>query len=189
MKVRSTGFLQGWSYTVAHAQSCRWLEIGSIVPLREFLCGVIECSLRLFGPASVERQLSLSTDAATRVEHVHDHFERQKMCMSHRSAVRDYFSKHSQWIGSLAALDHIERESLRYLAFMYSGAEGGVRHRMTDPRGDPRDPPAVCICQEPVVLKQLKRKGPKQSQKNVGRHYWTCVNHSTLAVLKVKGSF
>ena len=57
---RSTGFLQGWSYTVAHAQSCRWVEIGSLAPVRDFLCGVIECSLRLFGPASEERQLALS---------------------------------------------------------------------------------------------------------------------------------
>lgn len=173
---RSTGFLQGWSYTVAHAQSCRWVEIGSLAPVRDFLCGVIECSLRLFGPASEERQLALSPQAALLMEHVHDHFEEQKMCPRHRTAVRDYFSKHSQWIGSFAALDHIERESLRYLSFIYSEPEGGVNHRMTDPRGNPEDPPVLCACDEPVIMNRCKRKGAKGSQKNVGRHFWSCQN-------------
>ena len=68
------------------------------------------------------------------------------------------------------------RESLRYLSFIYSEPEGGVNHRMTDPRGNPEDPPVLCACDEPVIMNRCKRKGAKGSQKNVGRHFWSCQN-------------
>ncbi|CAJ1331881.1 unnamed protein product, partial [Effrenium voratum] len=47
-----------------------------------------------------------------------------------------------------------------------------------DPRGNPADVPAQCVCDLPVVLKVCKRKG-KGAQSNVGRQFWCCSEASS----------
>ena len=181
--LRPTGFLQGWSFTVAHAQSCRWVEIGSLVPVREFLCGIIECALRLFGPASCKRQLVLSPEAGYLMHEVHDRFEEQKLSAAHRSSMRDYFSKHSQWVGSFATLDHVEREALRYLSFVLNENNAPVNHRTADPRGNPTDPPVLCARDQPVVVKKCLRNAKKSQRNDVGRYFWGCATAGDLVLI------
>ena len=143
--LRSTGFLQGWCFSVAHAQACRWDELGALAPIRQFLGSLIENALRLFGPAGPPRNLHLSNEAARLLSQIHDFFEEQKLSPQHRVTVRDYVSKHSQWVGSFLAVDHVERESLRYLQFTIC-ARPRVQHRVLDPRGDAGDAPSECVC-------------------------------------------
>ena len=170
--LRSTGFLQGWCFSVAHAQACRWDELGALAPIRQFLGSLVENALRLFGPAGPPRNLHLSNEAARLLSQIHDFFEEQKLSPQHRVTVIDYVSKHSQWVGSFLAVDHVERESLRYLQFTIC-ARPRVQHRVLDPRGDAGDAPSECVCEMPVALKVCKRKG-KGPQSNVGRTYWCC---------------
>ena len=96
---------------MAHAQACRWDELGALAPIRQFLGGLIESALRLFGPAGPPRNLHLSNQAARLLSQIHDFFEEQKLSPRQQVAVRDYLSKHSQWVGSFLAVDHVERES------------------------------------------------------------------------------
>lgn len=170
--LRSTGFLQGWNFTVAHGQPCLWQQIGALDPVKDFLSGLIESALRLFGPAAPVRNLQLSLPASAVLAQVHNYFEEQKLSPRQRPPVRDYLSKHTQWMGSFMALDHIEGEALRYCQFVHSGVS--VRHRVQDPRGNPHDPPRTCVCEEPVALKVCKRKGSKGPQSNVWRKFWCC---------------
>lgn len=171
---------------MAHAQACRWDDIGALQPIREFLGGVVESALRIFGPASSARKLSLTNEANKLLAQVHNFFEEQKLSTQQRVSVRDYVSKHSQWIGSYIAVAHVEEESLRYLQFTLC-AVPAVQHRTMDPRGNPADVPAQCVCDLPVVLKVCKRKG-KGAQSNVGRQFWCCSEASAL-VTQLQGSF
>ena len=71
-EVNKLGFLQGFCFSVAHAQACRWDELGALAPIRQFLGGLIESALRLFGPAGPPRNLHLSNQAARLLSQIHD---------------------------------------------------------------------------------------------------------------------
>lgn len=61
------------------------------------------------------------------MKEVHDYFVEQMLSDVHRTAIRDYFSKLAQWVGSFPALDYVEREALRYPSFLLNENTGQVR--------------------------------------------------------------
>ena len=61
------------------------------------------------------------------MKEVHDYFVEQMLSDVHRTAIRDYFSKLVQWVGSFPALDYVEREALRYPSFLLNENTGQVR--------------------------------------------------------------
>ena len=112
-----------------------------VLPVRAFLQEVVEAILRLFGPATVAQTLRLGSEAELHMENLHNFLESQKLLHQHRAEMRDYLAKHSQWIGSHAALQHVEAEAIRYLGFQQEVRD--CQHRVNDSRGDPWAPPTV----------------------------------------------
>ena len=170
---RSTGFLQGFSFTVALAQECKWKDVGGLEPIREFFQVLIENMLRLHGPAAPLREYSLDAAASRSMAQLYDFYEDAKLDASFAREVRDYMAKHSQWNGSFAFLAKAERNAVEYSQWLAVDGRESF-HRVADPRGAADDPPTTCICQKPVAKKKCKRVGKKGNKLNLGREFYVC---------------
>ena len=165
--------MQGFTFTAAWAQECKWQDVGATAPIRDFFQLLTENALRLYGPASPQKNLTLSTGGAALMEKLHDFFESEKMAGQQRRDTREYLSKHNQWVGSFACFDKVESDALDYASFRLEHGED-LNHRTTDPRGDPLAAPTACLCDLTPVLKKCKKVGKKGDLKNLGRNFYTC---------------
>ena len=166
--------MQGFVFTVAHAQECKWDDVGSAEPIRDFLQAIVESMLRLNGPAAPLKPYNLSSAAETYQKQYYDFFEAEKLDPEHTRELREYMAKHGHWMGSYLALDKLEVDGVFYCAWLHQNAD--YSHRMDDPRGNPMDAPTTCACDKVPVLKKCKKVGKKGDPKNIGRQFYVCSN-------------